>query len=112
MTQLTSFGLNALIDINAQTGTTYTLVLSDAGKMVQCTNASAITLTVPLASSVAFKKGTVVYIAQGGAGQITVSPTVGVTLKKASTTKARAQESVLAIHYLGSDTWRLFGDAA
>lgn len=110
MTQLTSFGLNALIDVNAQTGTTYTFVAGDAGKLVECSNAASITVTVPPVSSVARKKGVVIYIAQGGAGQVTLAPGAGVTLKKASTLKTRAQESVLALHYLGSDTWRVFGD--
>ena len=35
------------VSVNAQTGTTYTLVLTDAGKVVTLANASAVTLTVP-----------------------------------------------------------------
>ena len=40
--------------MNPQTGTSYTLVLADAAKIVECANAAAITLTVPPNSSVAF----------------------------------------------------------
>src|SRR5687768_14400082 len=65
---------------NPQTGTTYTLVLTDAGKVVGLTNAGAITLTVPPNSSVAFPVGTTVGLRQGGAGQVTVTPGSGVTI--------------------------------
>jgi hypothetical protein len=37
----------AMIAINAQTGTTYTTVLTDDGKLVTCDNASPIALTIP-----------------------------------------------------------------
>jgi len=102
----------SLVATNTQTGTTYTLVLGDKGKLVECTNAAAITLTVPPNSSVAFAVGTVIYVAQGGAGQVTVAAAAGVTIKKASTLKTRAQESVLALVKTATDTWRLMGDAA
>ena len=41
------------LTLNAQTGTTYTLVLTDNGRFVTLSNAAAIALTVPLNSSVA-----------------------------------------------------------
>lgn len=56
--------------INAQTGTTYTLLSSDNGKIITLTNASAITLTVPASLPVGFS----CQIIQGGAGQVTFSP--------------------------------------
>lgn len=54
---------------NPQTGTSYTLVASDAGKLVTLTNGDAITLTVPAAT---FSAGQRVDIAQRGAGAVTV----------------------------------------
>ena len=43
---------SSLLTTNAQSGTTYTLALTDANNtMVELSNASAITLTVPLNSS-------------------------------------------------------------
>jgi hypothetical protein len=60
--------------INAQTGTTYTLVRADAEKLITLSNAAAITLTVPTNSSVAFSLGTVVTLAQLGAGQVILGP--------------------------------------
>jgi hypothetical protein len=42
----------AMIAINAQTGTTYTTVLADDGKLVTCDNAASIALTIPPNSAV------------------------------------------------------------
>ena len=66
--------------INAQTGTTYTLVLADASKHVSMTNASANTITIPPNSAVAFPVNTKILITQGGAGSTTVAAGAGVTL--------------------------------
>ena len=38
---------DATLTFNAQTGTTYTLVAGDSGKLVTTSNAAAITVTVP-----------------------------------------------------------------
>jgi hypothetical protein len=54
--------------LNAQTGTTYTPVLADNGKLVTLSNASAITLTVPTNASVAYATGAQINIQQIGAG--------------------------------------------
>lgn len=97
--------------LNAQTGTTYILVLADKGKMVENTNAVAVTTTVPPNSSVALPLNSIVYIAQGGAGQVTVAAGAGVTLKPA-TVKTRAQDSIIAIVKTATDTWRAMGDMA
>ena len=56
------------VAIQAQTGTTYTPVLADSAKLITLTNASAITLTIPPNSSVAYPTGTQLLIYQGGAG--------------------------------------------
>ena len=66
--------------INAQTGTTYTLVLTDAGKVVTMTNANPNTLTIPLNSSVAFPVGTIINVIQLGAGVTTIAAVAGVDL--------------------------------
>lgn len=72
--KITLSGIHNKIE-NAQTGTTYTLALTDASKLVTIENASAITLTVPTDATVAFPVGTEVYVSQLGAGQITISGT-------------------------------------
>jgi len=97
-------------ETNAQTGTTYTLVLSDEGKLVTLSNASAITLTVPPNSSVAFDVGTYIDLAQIGAGQVTVAQGSGVTVNATPGLKFRAQYAGASLRKIATDTWLLFGD--
>ena len=73
----------AMIAINAQTGTTYTTVLADDGKLITADNASPIALTIPPASSVAYGIGTQINIMQLGAGTVTITAGAGVTLNSA-----------------------------
>ena len=104
-------GLNETIPLNTQTGTTYTLVAGDAGDLVTLNNAAAITLTVPLNSSVAFATGTQITIAQLGAGQVTVAGAAGVTVSASdSSTKLRTQYSAATIIKTGTNSWILIGD--
>lgn len=103
--------LNLNTTINSQTGTTYTFVIGDAWKLVELTNASAITLTVPPNSSVAFPIGTQIHIAQGGAGQVTIAPGSGVTIKAYSSfNKLAGQEAGATLIKVASDTWRMVGN--
>jgi hypothetical protein len=102
---------NTTRTVNAQTGTTYTLVLSDAGKVVTLSNAAAITLTIPLNSSVAFPVGTQIDLLQLGAGQVSVSPTGGVTLvSDTSKRKINVQYGGAVLLKTDTDTWVLFGN--
>ena len=97
---------------NAQTGTTYTLVLTDAGKMVTLTNASAITLTIPTNASVAFPVNTRIDLLQYGAGQVTVGG-AGVTIySSGSKLKLTGQYSGASLWKKATDTWVLIGDIA
>lgn len=99
--------------VNPQTGTTYTLVLADAGKMVSLSNASAITLTLPQDSAVAIAIGSYVDLYQLGAGQVTVVAGTGATLRISGlTAKARAQYSRFAVQKVSANTWVLMGDLA
>ena len=96
---------------NAQTGTTYTLVLTDAGKMVTMTNGSANTLTVPPNSSVAFPVNSRIDLIQYGAGQTTVAAGAGVTIySSGSKLKLTGQYSGASLWKKASDTWVLVGD--
>lgn len=92
-------------------GTTYTLDIGDVSKILECTNGSAITVTIPPNSSVAFDTGAQVAICQAGAGQVTIAAGVGVTLKsKYSRVKSEAQEAIIYAVKVAADTWRLAGD--
>ena len=96
--------------INAQTGTTYTLVLTDSSKLVTLSNAAAIALTVPTNASVAFPVGTSVDLAQVGAGQVTFAGDTGVTVNATPGLKLRAQYSGATLVKTATDTWLLVGD--
>lgn len=98
------------LTLNAQTGTTYTLVLIDNGKLVTLSNASPITLTVPTNASVAFPTGSIVNIQQIGAGQVTVAGAGGVTVTSTPGLKLRAQYSAASLVKVGTDSWTLIGD--
>ena len=104
------------VTLNAQTGTTYTTVLADNGKLVTLSNASPITLTVPLNSSVAYATGAIINVQQIGAGQVTIQGASGVTLTStgatATTPKTRAQYSAASIIKTGTDSWTVIGDIA
>jgi len=75
------------ININAQTGTTYTLQASDLGKIVQCTNASAITVTLPSGLGASFW----CIIKQGGAGAVTLAASGTTIHNRQSYTKTAGQ---------------------
>ena len=96
--------------LNDQTGTTYTLVLTDLAKLVTLSNAGAITLTVPLNSSVAFAIGDRIDLLQKGAGQVTVAAAGGVTINSTPGLKLRAQWSSATVVKLDTNTWVLIGD--
>jgi hypothetical protein len=100
------------LTLNAQTGTTYTLVLTDSAKFVTLSNASAITLTIPTNSSVAFPVGTQVNIVQLGAGQVTVGG-AGVTLRsQGSKVKLNGIYSAGTLVKINTDEWVLVGNTA
>ena len=103
--------LNGLT-LNAQTGTSYTLVLTDAHDLVTLDNASAITLTIPTNASVAFAIGDQVNIVQIGAGQVTVGG-AGVTIgSQGSKLKLNGQWSAATLIKIATDTWVLVGNTA
>lgn len=99
--------------INAQTGTTYTLVATDANKLVQLNNASAITLTIPPS---VFSVGQSVDLYQLGAGQVTFAQGSGVTIRSTGATstapKLRVQYSAATVICVASNDFLVVGDLA
>jgi hypothetical protein len=103
--------LNTKVPINAQTGTTYTLVLTDAGKLITSSNGSAVTITVPPNTDVAFPIGTRIDVLSIGAGLTTLAQGSGVTISsKDSNKKLSAQGSAASLIKTATDTWWLVGD--
>lgn len=107
----TNEGVNDLAfgQFNAQTGTTYTLVLTDVAKVVSLTNAAAITLTVPTNASVAFPIGTQILLYQGGAGQVTISSSATIR-SQGSKLKLIGQYAVGGLLKVATDEWVAFGN--
>lgn len=97
-----------------ETGTTYTFLASDTGKVITFTNGSAITATVPND----LPKGWGVTCIQLGAGQVTFSPASGTTINnrqghdKISGQYGMALLSVYANSDASSATLALGGDTA
>ena len=99
----------AMIAINAQT-TSYTAVLTDDGKLVTMSNASANNFTVPPNSSVAYGIGTQLNIAQLGTGQTTIVAGSGVTLNSAGAKlKLSAQYAIATCVKTDTNTWFVCG---
>jgi hypothetical protein len=95
---------------NAQTGTSYTLALTDVAKVVTLTNAAAITLTVPTDASVAFPVGTQILLYQGGAGAVTIAGDVGVDVRNQAGLEMGGQYAVAGLLKLATDEWVAFGN--
>lgn len=99
--------------INAQTGTSYTFVLNDAGKIVTFENSSAITATVPPNSSVAYSVGTMIGLIQKGAGALTIAAGSGVTINSNdSNTSINGQYAQALLIKYATDSWFLTGQLA
>jgi hypothetical protein len=97
--------------LNSQTGISYTLVLSDIGKLIGLNNAAAQTLVVPPDSAVAFPVGIRIEFRQVGAGQITVSPGAGVSVRsRGSAFRTAGQYSYATLVKVAANTWDLIGD--
>ena len=100
------------LTLNAQTGTTYSLVIADATyKLVTCSNATAITVTVPPSL---FAIGDTINLQQIGAGQVTFAQGAGVTITSTGATSAapnlRAQFSACTVICTASNTFTIVGD--
>jgi hypothetical protein len=104
-------GFGSTLGIKSVADTTYTLLAADAGVLLVSSAATPATYTVPPAASVSFAAGTVVCIAQNGAGQITVDPGAGVTLLSSDgLLQTRTQYAEISLVYLGADVWQVVGD--
>ena len=97
--------------INAQAAA-YELVLADNGKMVEVSNVSAVTLSIPTNSTAAFATGAQITILQTGAGQVTIAATTpGTTTVNGSPgLKLRAQWSSAVCIKRATDSWVVLGD--
>jgi hypothetical protein len=104
------------VTFNTQTGT-YSLVLSDSGKMIQMNVSSDNSLIVPHNDNVAFPIGTSIDILQVGTGRTYVvadssNPIDPPVINSANGFYLRAQWSAATLIKTGFNTWVLVGDIA
>ena len=96
---------------NAQTGTSYTLVIGDLNDLVTVNNSSAITVTVPPS---VFAANDVINVQQIGTGQATFAQGAGVTITStgatASAPKLRTRYSACSVICTASNTFTIIGD--
>jgi hypothetical protein len=97
------------LSTNAQTAS-YSLILSDASKIVELSVVSANTVTIPLNSSHAFPIGTQILVLQTNSGQTTIAGAVGVTVNSTPGLKLRTQWSSAVLIKRATDTWVALGD--
>jgi hypothetical protein len=99
------------LSLNAQTGTTYTLVAADSGKLVTSSNASPVVITIPPS---VFAAGEQINVQSIGAGLTSFVAGVGVTVTSTGATSAapvlRAQHSAATIICTASNTFTVIGD--
>jgi hypothetical protein len=99
------------IGFNAQSGTTYSLVIADQDKLVTLNNASDITLTVP---NGVFSAGQMINVQQLNVGQVTIvsDGTTVLTSTGATSTapKLKAQYSAATILCTSSNNFTVIGD--
>ena len=99
------------LSFNAQTGTTYTLVASDLGKLVTTSNASAVTVTIPPS---VFSAGNQINVQSIGVGLTSFAAGAGVTITSTGATSAapilRARYSACTIICTASNVFTVVGD--
>jgi len=97
------------LSLSSVSSNAYTLILSDASKLIQMTSASANVITVPTDSSVPFPIGTNIDIVQIGTGQTSVAGASGVTVNARNGLKINGQFSGASLVKRAANTWLLIG---
>jgi len=106
---LTSPKIN--LTLNAQTGTTYTLVAADSGKLVTSSNAAAVVITIPPS---VFAAGEQINVQSIGVGLTSFAQGAGVTITSTGATATapilRARYSACTIICTASNAFTVIGD--
>lgn len=99
------------VTIVEKTSTLNNIVLTDLYKLIKTNNAAANDLRIPTNLSVAFPIGSQIIIVQYGAGQTTIAPTAGVTMRSSGgKTKIAAQYGMATLIKIDTNEWVLAGD--
>lgn len=96
--------------VTSQSGTAYSLTMTDIYGYIRFTSGSAVTVTVTAQATVAWPANVTIACERSGAGTVTFAPDTGVTINKVSSTLAiSGQYGVAQLVRTASDTWTLFG---
>ena len=95
-------------EVITESGTSRTLALIDAGKYINCTAGTAVTITIPLNATAAFPIWTEIDVWQDGAGVVSFVGAVGVTIHSVGLSLA-AQYRAATLKKVGTDTWHIIG---
>ena len=92
---------------------TATLALVDAGQVVEVSSTTLVSLTVPLNAAVPFPVGTLIFISQVGAGQVQLTPSVGVVIRQQDNQfKTAKQWAEIRLRKRAADEWIITGASA
>ena len=92
-------------------GSSFTLESADAGKTILLATSSAMTLTVPLNSSVSIPIGSQYNLIELGIGRTTFSPSAGVTVNsKNAQMYIDTQYGKATLLKIGTNSWVVYGD--
>lgn len=90
----------------------YAFILTDDGKIIEKLDSAGVTVTIPADSAVNFPVGTQIILIQTGAGQTSISGSVGVTVNGTPGTKLRTQFSSALCLKRAANLWVVLGDLA
>jgi hypothetical protein len=106
----TKAGVPSITTISQKTDS-YTLSnLNERDTIIEVSNGTAKTVTIPTNANVAYPVGTTIDIIQTGTGQITIAGQGGVTVNATPGLKLRTQWSSVTLLKRATDTWLVFGD--
>ena len=98
------------VDLDRKTAD-YTLVLTDAGKVIEINSGSSENVTIPPNSSVAFPTGTQIVIVRLGAGAVVIVEGAGVTTRSdGDKAKIKSQYSSCVLIKHETNEWYILGN--
>jgi len=98
------------VDLDRKTAD-YTLVLTDAGKVIEINSSSSENVTIPPNSSVAFPTGTQIVVVRLGSGDVVITEGSGVTTRSdGDKNKIKTQYSSCVLIKHETDEWYILGN--
>lgn len=103
-------GSASLAQVAAYAGTAKTLGLTDINTIVDCTSSSAVTITIPPQSSVAWTADAEIHVRMSGTGVVSIAVGAGVTIPPlAAPIALSGQGAIVTLKRRSSDVWALVG---